>query len=163
MLSGFDQKLTRSQSIWVATFTLIPFTEEQKTHSGQVSSSSYPSTIRLAFASGDRFGAPVLNRFDTGELWSERVLWRERFALGRDSLVEKAILPNGTKRGHEMQTSENNIAVRFMMPDIVRKLVQIGLNEEGVLVKVLIAKTEVSAPISRTERAAVCEGHTIRF
>lgn len=118
-------------------FTLIAFTEEQKTHSGQVNSSSYPSTIRLAFASGDGFWVPVLNRFDTGELWSERLLWRGRFAFGRDSLVERVILPNGTKRGHEMQTSENNIALRFMMPDIVRKLAQIGLNEKGVLVRVL--------------------------
>lgn len=56
-------------------------------------------------------------------------------------MVEGVIFPNGTKRGYEMQTSENNIALRFMMSDIVRKLAQIGLNEKGVLVRVLTAKT----------------------
>jgi hypothetical protein len=103
-------------------FYLRACTEGQKTHNGQVSSSSYPSTIRLASALGDSLGASVLNRFDIGELWSEELPWRGRFTFGRDSLVEWVTLANGTKCGHEMRISENNIALRFTLPDVVRTL-----------------------------------------
>ena len=105
-----------------SNFSLLACTKEQKTYSGQVSSSSYPSTIRLAFALGDGLGASVLNRFDTGELWAERLLWRGRFVFGRESSVEWGTLANGTKCGHEMQVSENNIALRFTLADIVKPL-----------------------------------------